>query len=400
MRTLDWHPPMAAGSLGRRDEHSIMRDSTKVFTGTVLLSVVLAALRFEEIAGDPAIYRDRMALLFDGEVPYVDFFFEHLPLAIVPMAVPWLLGGAFESTLYTVLFAGLMALCLFSTLRYVERLGDRLNAPQSGMRWLAIAVPLFPIVLFRYDPFPLLLAGIAVVALVEGRERLGVWSTVGGVLVKGWPVVIALPEWWRGRRWRAAGLIGLAVVMFGLMIRLPGFTQARVFTGIHSETFFGGIFTLVRLRSGSSLQLITDAGATYVAVPTWAVVANLSLGAAILGLAIYRSTGGFTWDKGVRLLGAATVAVLVGSPLLSPQFLLWPTLFLAFHPNPMVRRLTVGASALTLIYMLGWNPGFEGDLWWVGVMNLRNLVLLAVGVGAANTVSRRYGSREIGVGLR
>jgi hypothetical protein len=85
----------------------------------------------------------------------------------------------------------------------------------------------------------------------------------------------------------------------------------------------------------------------------------------------------------VRLLSAALVALLVGFPLLSPQFILWPTPFLALHPDKTVRGTAIAVSALTLIYMLGWNSGFEGDLWWVGVVNLRNIVLVALGVMTA-----------------
>ena len=61
-------------------------------------------------------------------------------------------------------------------------------------------------------------------------------------------------------------------------------------------------------------------------------------------------------------------------------WILWPTPFLALHPDRMVRGVAVLVSSLTLIYMLGWNPGFEGDLWWVGVVNLRNIVLVVLGV--------------------
>lgn len=99
----------------------------------------------------------------------------------------------------------------------------------------------------------------------------------------------------------------------------------------------------------------------------------------MLAVAVVRLRPGFSWDASIRLLATVVVAILIGSPLLSPQFILWPTPFLALHPNRAVRGTAIAVSALTLIYMLGWNPGFEGDLWWVGVVNLRNAVLLALG---------------------
>jgi len=102
---------------------------------------------------------------------------------------------------------------------------------------------------------------------------------------------------------------------------------------------------------------------------------------------LYRVQPRHTWEGSIRLLAAAVVALLIGSPLLSPQFILWPTPFLALHPSRGVRLTALLTSLLTLLYMLGWNPGFEGDLWWVGVVNLRNSVLVVLGVMTALAVS-------------
>lgn len=359
------------------------RESRRLFLGVVMLSAFLAVFRPAELAGDPGIYRNRMALLFDGNLPYLDFFFEHLPLAIFPMALAWLIGGAFDPVVYTVLFGILMAVCLAVTLVLVQRTGDRLGSADPGLRWLAVAGPLFPMVLFRSDPFPVVLAMAGFYAMVFAKERMAISMELAGILTKGWPVVLAMPEWWRGRRWRAVLLIVVTLALGGLLITLPGFRQARQFSGIHSETTVGAVFTINRIWSGSSLELISDAGATYVSVPVWATFVNLGLGVALLVVSVVRLKPGFSWDGSVRLLSAATVAILVGSPLLSPQFILWPTPFLALHSDKTMRGTAIAVSALTLIYMLGWNSGFEGDLWWVGVVNLRNLVLLALGVMTA-----------------
>jgi hypothetical protein len=328
-----------------------------------------------------------MALLLDGQVPYVDFFFEHFPLAIAPMALAWLLGGAFDPLIYAVLFALIMAVCLGLTLILVERTGDRLSVTDPGLRWLVLAGPLFPIVLFRSDPFPVLLTTAGFYGMLFAKERLAIGMEVAGILTKGWPVVLALPEWWRGHRRRAIVLVVIALAIGGLLITLPGFSQARQFSGIHSETTLGAVFTLARISSGSDLGLITDAGATYVSVPVWAAIANLGLGLLLLILALARVRGEFSWEGAVRLSSAAVLALLIGSPLLSPQFILWPTPFLALHSDKTIRGMAIAVSALTLTYMLAWNPGFEGDLWWVGVVNLRNIVLLALGAATAWAVA-------------
>jgi len=368
----------------------------RLFIGLILIASVVAVFRQPELAGDPAIYRSRMALLFDGETPYLDFFFEHLPLVIAPMGTAWLLGGAFSPVVYTVIFAVLMALCLLLTVIHVERIGDALDLDGAGRRWLAVAGPLFPFILFRSDPFPVALAVVALHAMMGEKERRSTWMQYAGVMAKGWPAVLALPEWWRGRRWKAATLLTTTAGLMVGLIALPGFSQARQFSGIHSETVVGGFFTLARLRTGSSLALINEAGATYVAVPVWATVLNLTLGILLIGVALFRP-GAFSWEGTVRLLSAVVAALLIGSPLLSPQFILWGTPFLALHPERTVRASAFTVSTLTLVYMLGWNPGFEGDLWWVGVVNLRNVVLVVLGVMTALAVSRaRIASDERG----
>lgn len=89
---------------------------------------------------------------------------------------------------------------------------------------------------------------------------------------------------------------------------------------------------------------------------------------------------------GTRRFGcwpASVVAILLASPLLSPQFILWPTPFLAVHLSRSVRGTAVLVSFLNFIYMLGWNPDFEGNLWWVWVINMRNVALVALGGLAA-----------------
>jgi hypothetical protein len=230
--------------------------------------------------------------------------------------------------------------------------------------------------------------------MVFAKERMAIWMEVAGILTKGWPVVLAAAEWWRGRRLRAVVLVVVALGLGGLLITLPGFSQAREFSGIHSETSIGAIFTLTRISAGADLGLITDAGATYVAVPVWAAIANLGLGLVLLILTLARIRGQFSWEGSIKLLSAAVVALLIGSPLLSPQFILWPTPFLALHPIRAVRGTAIAVSSLTLLYMLAWNPGFEGDLWWVGVVTLRNIVLLALGVMTAWSVTANQSSAE------
>ena len=70
-------------------------------------SVLLAAVLPETIlAGDAEAYRARMAEMFSGRLPYLEFNFEHLPGAIIPMSIAWLLGGSQSLQAFALALAG------------------------------------------------------------------------------------------------------------------------------------------------------------------------------------------------------------------------------------------------------------------------------------------------------
>ena len=366
---------------GRFDQRTLL-----VFVGVCLMAIPLALLNSPEFTGDPQIYRNRMVLLFDGSIPYLNFQYEHLPLVLVPMVLAWVLGGGLGPGIYTVVFAMLMAICLAATAILLDRISEDGPTQRAGFRWVLLAAPLVPIVLFRSDPFPVALAVGGLLAMVTGREVAAISLEFSGVLAKGWPVVLATAEWSRGHRIRSVGLVVAAIALFGSSLALPGFSEVRSFSGIHSETAMGALLVAIRSAGGADLGITSQAGASYVLVPVWASVANLTLGVLVALLALARMQPGFSIDRAARVMAALTLALLLGSPLLSPQFILWATPFLALHRSRRVLRLAIVVTVLTLIYMTGWNPEFEGAQWWVWVLNLRNLALIALGVLCAWTV--------------
>ena len=347
------------------------------------LSAPVVAVSPTVLAGDPAIYLSRISEVFAGRLPYLQAPFEHLPLAAAPMVLAWLLGGWLGPSIYTVAFAALMAACLWTTAMLVDRIGEHLDVPNAGFRWLLIAGPLFPLVLFRSDPWPVLLATAALAALVAGRERAALFWGVMGVMAKGWPIVLTAIEWARGKKKRSLVLTLTSAAILALLFLLPGFRSGRVFTGIHTDTTVGATLALVRALQGEPIGRFDAAGAIYLEAPPWALLVNANLGLVLGALALVALRLPMSWTASAKLTGALVIALLVGSPLLSPQFLLWPTPFLALHPSRTVRYLSSAVVLLTLVFMLGWNPVYQGSLWWLPVVSLRNGLLVVLGAMVA-----------------
>src|SRR5690606_4273991 len=120
--------------------------------------------------GDPAIYRERVADILDGGWPYRDVPFEHLPVMLVPMMAAWWMGGSVSQSFYVVSFVILMSLMIVVIGWLIDVLGERLERPRPGTGWLVVTVPLLPMVLFRNDPFVVLLDVAALLSFVVGRN--------------------------------------------------------------------------------------------------------------------------------------------------------------------------------------------------------------------------------------
>jgi hypothetical protein len=361
--------------------HAVMR-----LVALCVVTLPLVALNVEALLGDPTIYRNRLLAIFSGGVPYVDTTFEHFPLAAVPMVVAWILGGAVGPGAFTAVFASLMFACLLATTLLVDYVGEHSGIAQAGRRWLVLVAPILPLVLFRYDPWVVALVAAGLASAVAGQDRKTALFQLTAIAAKGWPIVLAVPDWLGGRRLRAAASALVAVALVGSLVALPGFRSVRSFSGIHTDTVVGAWLTLFRSLAGEPVRRLDAAGAIYVEAPAWTLVVGLNLGLAIAALALMRISPPVTREAAFALTGALTIALLLASPLLSPQFILWVVPFLALHRDRRVHVLGFAVVALTALFMLGWDPLYEGRLWWVPVLHLRNVALLVLGVAVAWSV--------------
>jgi hypothetical protein len=337
------------------------------------------------IFGDPPIYLERLEAIIGGTMPYRDPGFEHLPGALIPILAAWLLSGFGPELPYTIAFSLLMLVCLGVTYRVLDRTGTSISG--LAPRWLALAAPLVPLVVFRNDPWVVMLA---VVAMVDTHpERVRITAAVAAVLSKGWPVALAPAAWWEGRRRTAAWIAGAAGLTLTLMLS-PGFRATQEAAGLHSETLGGALVGLARALGGGDLG-INWTTAAYLDAPLWAYGLGPAVAVVLAALA-WRSRRVAVEARGRWLLvGILTVAILMASRLFSTQYVLWITPFVA-AASSRTRALAFAAGGLSLASVLGWWSLFDGAVWWWATVAIRNLLLVWVGIRMASE-ARDLGSQ-------
>lgn len=352
----------------------------------VCAASVYAAFAFDWdwVVGDPLTYFARMDSVFrDGQIPYLEAEFEHLPLMLIPMSLVWLVGGSVGPFVFRGLWALASMLALTLTAFSMSRLGREIRQPRLDRKWLALMVPLIPVALFRTEPWVVLPAVLALVAAERDiGSRAGLWTAVGTV-GKGWPALIAVAAWLRGRsRWP---LIALATGVFLVVPVLlsPGFGAARDFQGVHSETLGGGLAGLLQSVGGGGVDILESAGAAYVQASSWWLLPGLLAGVAIAARALV----GVNREAGLLpLTGSLVAALMLASPLQSTQFLIWLVPFLAAARSYKVRWMGFFMGALGLAMLVGFEGLLAGETaWFLGVV-LRNALLIACGWGLAREV--------------
>jgi hypothetical protein len=338
----------------------------------VVISVTDARGDQSPIAGDPRIYEQRVDAILDGGTPYVDATLEHLPISVIPMIAVSGLARA-SGIDYVFLWAVSMSLVFIAT---VWVWASQPLPFDAGGRFLIVGLPLLPLVLYRVEPWVVL--GVTI-AIVMARHRRWVGSsvmTVAATLAKGWPIVLFAYPWRGGHRRLAVVSASVSVIVLGVIAALPGFREGRAFTGIHTETVVGNLILVMRHATGSALGVDMTAGAAYVSVPTAAIAINVAIGGWFLLRGAIPAMRTYAIERLEVPLGLAVAGILLGSPLLSAQFVYWLTPFVIFL-GITNRRVFIVIGILSTLSMVWWDPA--SALWAVTIL-ARNILLLALAV--------------------
>ncbi len=306
-----------------------------------------------------------------------------------------------------------------------------LGGRRAAAAYLTLGLPLVPMGLLRFDLWAVLAALLGLAALRQRRPAAFALFTVAGALIKVWPALLVAGAAALGR-WRAAGAaVGLGIVAGAAWLGWTGWSldaleqvlSMRGATGWHAESVAGSIEAL---RTGAEPTLQQNAYRLGT-LDERVVLAGRALTLVVIGLAVLLAlrawrrhhpspdVGPATPERAAvtelevvaLVLVAAVAALLVTSPLLSPQFLLWLTPWAALAPGrpawtiraldagssaagpwPLIQMGTLAATALTGGVLLAFGPSGVAEQQAALLLLTRDGALIAVIVVALVALAR------------
>jgi len=353
------------------------------------------AARFRDVH----LYQGFADAVFDGRVPYRDFFMEYPPGALAVFLPP----AAFGSQHYNAAFKLLMALCGAATLLLVALLLVRLGASALRLSSVVLLVALSPLALGpislnTYDAWPALLTVAALAALLAGAGVSALALLGLAFAAKVYPLALVPPALvfiWRtagrDRAWRAAAAFGgvAAIVIVPFLAVAPhGLVEsfrAQAARALQVESLGGSL-----LAAADHLGLYS---ATVVHKTGHAISYDLSgtlpealgfVSSALQVLAVLLVAWLYARgrDEPRRLavaFGAAVAGFLAFTRFFSPQYLVW-LVPLAALLGPLEWTLVAAALVLAQVWFFHYSDVFAlgGYGWLVLVRDLLVVLLFVV----------------------
>jgi hypothetical protein len=344
------------------------------------------------------IYYDYASQALQGQVPYRDYVVEYPILTFPLFLIPRLLAPDFAS--YCIAFATEMLLCDVAAILLIachvaqtegtERVAGRLA-------WYTVCcASLAPLVVGRFELAPMVLAFAAARWWFAGRNVLGGLTAGLGALMKVFPALVAiLAAVWEVAQLRTTRCRGSLIFFLTMGIGMIGWFllgganvldsfRYHAARGLGIETLYAGVVLAWGKLAGIDVPWVLEHKAVHL-VPEWgsrlaALAAPLQAAAILLVLVQFGRSG---MADGVRYSGAAVLASLVTSKVLSPQYLVWLFPFIVVldgWTGTRARWLFLFCCLITALIYPG--PAFAQLLDHQGtaifLLNLRNLLLLAI----------------------
>lgn len=255
----------------------------------------------------------------------------------------------------------------------------------TARRYLWLGTPLLVFIYRRADLVALALAVVSMLLVRRGRDRWGGGVFAAAVLTRFWPVVL-VPVWLVQRRWSAARTFAVAFLV-GLLswIAIAGpdaIRQVATFrraTGFELESSVGAV---VWALTGEH-RLEFDANRTGV-IPWWFGPSMLLVLAFLLAMIWLRSASRPRVEPSGAPAVAAIAALLILSPVFSPQYISWlvPWAAIAGLDSPRWPIAVAFPVVITSFLAMSWAVGLGlGPGRTQALLIARNASVFAILVG-------------------
>jgi hypothetical protein len=378
-----------------------------VVTAVAVLAFVVECLFIRggllshEQFGDVGLYAADARLMLDGQVPYRDFFFEYPPGALAPFIVPALVSTAHYTLLFKILMTVLGAATLCTAAGVATSAGLSLRRTALALASMAISPLLLgPLLLDEYDLWPTLITGLALLAVLRGRDSLGAGLLGLGTATKVFPVVIvpAAVAWVYRRSGRRHALrfltvaIAVAAALYLVFAALgPGGVwysleiQAR--RGLQKESL-GSALLFVLDQLGLYKAHIAEGNAQWTELGgpsggALAAVGSLCQVAAAVGVAALAARRRPETRTLLYAAAAAVAGFVAFGKVFSPQYLIWLVPLVALAGGLAENVMLAAALLLTQLWFLRIVTPFDldGEIWLVVARDVLVVGMFALLVG-------------------
>jgi uncharacterized membrane protein len=342
------------------------------------------------------LYQGFAQAVFDGHVPYRDFFMEYPPGALVVFLPADLFGAGH----YNATFKALMALCGAATIMLLAWLLVQLGVTRPRL-WAALALfalsplALGPISLNTYDAWPALLTVVALVLLVLSLP-VAAFAVLGlAFAAKVYPVVLIPPALvfvgrtaGRAAAVRAgsvfAAVAALVIVPF-LALAPHGLAEsfrAQAARALQVESLGGSLLGVADRIGWYSATVVHRTGhaISYDLVGslprTLAALSSVAQAVAVLLVAWLYVRGRDEPQRLAVAFAAAVAGFLAFTRFFSPQYLVWLVPFVVLL-EPLAWLLTAAALVVAQVWFFHYTDVFAlgGYIWLVALRDLLVIVL-------------------------
>lgn len=322
--------------------------------------------RFQQIADNP------------GQ-PWVDHEVEYPPASV--LAIELVSADSLPASHDRL---ALLSLFIDVGIAVAIRLGQSLKASSY---YLLLGTPLLPGGYLRFDLWATALALAAFFALIANRKTLFGLLCAAGAMLKLWPALLIVAAV-SSRRFAAAGVAvtaGLLTTVLWLALykfqALEQVLSLRGAEGWHVESLPGSLIALFSEQS-SGLELNAfRIGTMHPAITASGRALALFAMAALVHAQIRQINPSPTKADKVRnaslIMLGAVAALIVTSPLVSPQFMFWltPWAALLFDSERRVAYLSLAISTTTGVTLAVFGPDGVDQTLPALLLLLRNLAL-------------------------